>query len=416
MALTLQRLRPFGHWVVKSYKAAAILVLNTLLVLVCFELAASSAFQIRKLFPVPPEPQVGEGGPRETLSYYRSQDWGARYWYEFRLARPMRYYPYVGWRRAPVAGKTINIDQHGIRLTPGADCSANSYKVFAFGGSTVWGTGSPDWGTITAYLQADLTKLRRGPVCVVNFGENAYVSTQDVIMLMLQLKSGNVPDVTIFYGGTDDIYAAYQSGRAGLLENLDQLAARFEGTKQPKPPTLADRLRRFASYFASYYVIEQLLGKFTIATPLQEEPAVTDLITYETMGIDVATLSDLIVRDYLANYELVTALAQQYGFHHFVFLQPLISMGNKPLTTEEQEMKDRLAKDAALDRLYTSVYQTIERESSTHSNLYYLAHIFDRYNSPLWIDEAHVTPVGNQLIAHQMVDVIERPAGIRPNK
>jgi lysophospholipase L1-like esterase len=412
MALTLQRFRPLGHWVVKSYKAAAILLLNTLLLFVCLEVAAWSAFQIQKLFPVPPEPLVGEGGPRETLPFYRSQEWGARYWYEFRLARQLRYYSYVGWRRAPFTGQTINIDQHGIRLTPGADCSAHSYKVFAFGGSTTWGTGSPDWATVPGYLQADLEKLRGGPVCVVNFGENAYVSTQDVIMLMLQLKSGNVPDVTIFYGGTDDIYAAYQSGRAGLLENLDQLAAKFEGTKQPKPPTLGDRLRSFASYD----VMEQLMRRFTITTPLQEEPAATDLITYETMGIDVATLSDSIVQDYLANYALVNALARQYGFHHLSFLQPLITMGNKHLTTDEQEMKHQLEQYDALNRLYTSVYHAIERESSTHANLYYLAHIFDDYNSQLWIDEAHVTPVGNELIAHQMVAAIEPLAGVKPAK
>ena len=97
----------------------------------------------------------------------------------------------------------------------------------------MWGTGSPNWGTIPANLQKGLEKLRQGPVCVMNFAESAYVSTQDVIMLLMQLRSGNVPDLVLFYNIGGDIYSAYQSGRAGVPENLDQIAARFEGRREP---------------------------------------------------------------------------------------------------------------------------------------------------------------------------------------
>ena len=84
-------------------------------------------------------------------------------------------------------------------MTPGADCSAKSFKVFTFGASEMWGTGSPNWGTIPAHLQKGLEKLRQGPVCVTNFAESAYVSMQGVMMLLMQLRSGNVPDVVLFY-------------------------------------------------------------------------------------------------------------------------------------------------------------------------------------------------------------------------
>lgn len=39
----------------------------------------------------------------------------------------------------------------------------------------MWGTGSPDWGTIPAFLQSGLQALKGGPVCVVNFGESGWV-------------------------------------------------------------------------------------------------------------------------------------------------------------------------------------------------------------------------------------------------
>jgi len=372
----------------------AILTLNTLIVFACFELAAIGVFKIASVILKPTEQLVGEGEPREKVSYYSSQDWAERYWHEFRLSRTQRYYPFVGWRRSPFKGKTIEIDQNGVRLTPGGDCSAKSFKVFAFGASAMWGTGSPNWGTIPANLQEGLEKLRQEPVCVMNFAESAYVSMQDVIMLLMQLRSGNVPDVVLFYSISDDIYAAYQSGRAGVPENLDQIAARFERRREPS--TFVDWLR--STY--SYSLIDKLMGKLTIANP-------RELVTYESMRIDVAKLSDLIVQEYLGNYKIVSALAHKYGFQYFFFLPPVISLGNKPLTPEEQEMKHRLEIEAAFYKLYTAVYQTIERKSSKYQNLYPMAHIFDRYDSLIWIDEDHVTPIGNQVIAERMLDIIQ---------
>jgi hypothetical protein len=224
---------------------------------------------------------------------------------------------------------------------------------------------------------------------------------QDVIMLLMQLRSGNVPDLVLFYNIESDIYAAYQSGRAGVLQNLDQLAARFEGRQEPS--SFVERLR--STY--SYALIDKLMGKLSIANPQQEEPTPRKLVTYESMGIDVAKLSDLIVQHYLGNYEIVSGLAQKYDFKYFFFLPPRIFRGNKPLTPEEQEMKHWEETEAAFYKLYTAVYQTIERESSKYQNLYLMVHIFDHYDSLIWIDAAHVTPIGNQLIAERMLDVIQ---------
>jgi len=385
-------------------EVVAILVLNTLIVFACFELVARGVTKIASVIAKSTEQLVGEGHPREKVSYYASEDWAERYWYEHRLSSEQRYYPYVGWRRAPFKGKTIEIDENGVRLTPGADCSATSFKVFTFGASEMWGTGSPNWDTIPANLQKGLEKLRQGPVCVMNFAESAYASMQDIIMLLMQLRSGKVPDLVLFYNIGSDVYAAYQSGRAGVPQNLDQLAARFEGRQEPS--SFVDQLR--STY--SYALIDKLMGKLTIANPQQEEPTPRTLVTYESMGIDVAKLSDLIVQHYLGNHEIVSGLAQEYGFKYFFFLPPRIFRGNKPLTPEEQEMKHGLETDAAFYKLYTAVYQTIDRESSKYQHLYSMVHIFDCYDSLIWIDATHVTPIGNQLIAEGILDAIQTGA------
>jgi hypothetical protein len=251
----------------------------------------------------------------------------------------------------------------------------------------------------------------------MNFAESAYISTQDVIMLQLQLRSGNVPDLVLFFSIAGDIGAAYETGRAGVHANLDQIAARVEG--RSKPPTFGDWLR--STY--AYSLIDELMGKLTIANPEQKGPAdlldrvaatPSEPVTYESMGIDVAKLSDSIVQDYLGNYEIVSALAQKYGFKYFFFAPPIVSLGNKPLTREEQKMKYRLESNVALDKLVTAVYQTIERESSKYQNLYSMAHIFDRYDGLIWIDEGHVTPIGNQLIAKRMLEIIQARSSNHP--
>src|SRR5262245_9770893 len=349
---------------------------------------------------------VGEGTARERVSYYKTQDWGQLYWHEFLLSRTQRYYPYVAWRRAPFAGKTINIDEHGIRQTPGADCRSGAYKVFAFGGSTMWGTGAPDWGTIAARLQARLEQRRSEPVCVTNFGETGYVSTQSLVMLLLQLKLGNVPNAVVFYDGPNDVYAAYQAGRVGVHENFYQIAALFE--EPLKGESKRESLRELLQNSYSYAVVDTLVGKFTSG---KEQPQVT-VMNYESIGVDAAALSDMVVQNYLSNYTMVDVLARRFGFEPFMFIQPILSMGNKPLTQEEQQMKWTYESDRALAKLDAAVYRAFDLESSRHERLTYLANIFDENRVSLWIDDSHVNPLGNDLIAETMVDAImaKRPA------
>jgi len=384
--------RSFGHRLVEAYRKVAVITLTAVVFVALVELTARGvAKTLRRA-----EPEVAFS--REKVSYYTSQDWAAQYWHEHRQSIPERYHPYVLWRRVPFKGKTVNIDPQGVRLTPGADCSANSYRVFAFGGATMWGTGSPDWGTIPAYLQAGLEALRGKPVCVVNFGETGFVFTQEVIQLLLELQAGNVPHLVLFYDGINDVYAAYQSGRAGVHENLDPIGAKFEGgsprIRFSVPPNWLETLYTFS-------LLKSLVAKLGVEAQNSPKP-----LTYETRGIDAATLSNWIVQNYLGNYELVSALAQKYGFNYLLFWQPVISIGEKPLTREEQTMKRLLESQRGLSKLYDVVYRRMELESSRSKNLYYLGHIFDKHNSQIWIDEWHITPAGNQLVAQKMLDAV----------
>src|SRR5262245_27199169 len=197
---------------------------------------------------------------------------------------------------------TINIDEDGLRRTPGAVCRSDSYKIFAFGGSTMWGTGSPDWGTIPAYLQTAFENLNKRPICVVNFGESAFVSTQSVITLLARLQSGDVPNVAVFYDATNDIFTAYQSGRATVHENFESLSRKFE-TDRVEPPNPFTQLFKSSGL---HRVSTSLANTLTGGAPSPK------LVTYETLGVDRRMLTAAILRTYLGNYTIVDALSQKY--------------------------------------------------------------------------------------------------------
>jgi hypothetical protein len=389
-ARNVRALIAFGRRIRHSYKALAVLVLNTLLIAAGLELASRALTDVRDASR---SGSQSAPDPREKSSYYLGKAWAPQYWREFALSRQMQYLSYVVWRRAPFTGATINIDDAGVRRTPGAVCEAGSYKVFAFGGSTMWGTGSPDWGTIPAYLQAALAKREGRPVCVVNFGESAYTSTQSVIMLLTRLHAGDVPDLALFYDGPNDVFTAFQSGRTTVHANSERIARVFEHRDNGSP--LAESL----DHSALFRISRGLVNRLAQAPP-------PTLLTYETMGIDRTALTEAVVRTYLDNYNVVDALAHKYGFKYAFFWPPYISAGKKHLTEEEEGLRREV--DPSLAKLYASVYHTMESRILQHENLHSLTPLFDGRDSLIWIDDVHVTPVGNELIADGMLRAVAR--------
>ena len=114
-----------------------------------------------------------------------------------------------------VRSDILTISENGYRLVPGISEDNDAFRVFLFGGSTMWGMGVADSNTIGSYLQNQLAEMSDELVAVYNFGQPGFASTQEVIELMLQLRDGNVPDIVIFFDGVNDIWNAYGSGQAG---------------------------------------------------------------------------------------------------------------------------------------------------------------------------------------------------------
>ncbi len=365
----------------RSYRSLALILLNTLVLLMGLEWGARAILRSEPFFWYADPNAVFDP---TTLSYYQAQAWTADYWRELSRYR-MRYRPYVGWRGASLESTTINIDEQGLRRTPEAGCTPQAYTVFMFGGSTLWGDGAPDWGTIPAYLQQSLQAVGEDPVCVVNFGEVGFVSTQNLIRLITQLQVGHVPDLVIFYDGANEVYAAYQSGQAGSHINLQSITEKFERREHP--------LLTFLKGKALFKLAQGLVAK--------QKPT-----TYQTMGLPSGDLAETVVQIYLKNYEMVAVLAQHYGFDYVFFWQPALVSGQKPLTVEEQAIKD--AMEPALVLLFETTYQRLEHAVAAHLRLHDLSHVLDEQTVQIWFDPVHITPEGNALVAQAMLGVLAR--------
>lgn len=373
------------HKLGSGYQIVAILLLNTIILLLCFEVAAS--FILRMLDS---QNEAELLRRRTSLSYYADQPWAESYWREHAQLQ-VNYAPYVIWRERPFTGQTINIDEQGHRQTPGVVCTPDAYRVFVFGGSTVWGHGVPDWGTIPAYLQTELAKQREGTVCVQNFGELGFVSTQGVIELLQQLQQGNVPHLVLFYDGFNDIAATYQNGRAGAHLNESRTGALL---------TQKQTLTGWLKTTHTYQLLTRLAARVGLLPTASPEDQVLD-------AENSAKLSEQVFQGYIMNYQVVAALAAEYGFAYHFFWQPLLATGNKPLTVEEQQMKPAAS---PLNTFYLQVYADMERQIADHPCLHNLGPVFDEQRELVWVDEIHLNSIGNEIVAEEMAQLIMAPA------
>lgn len=118
------------------------------------------------------------------------------------------YQPYVVWSRNPFKGQTTTIDSTGDRVTPNNPINSSDIetRVHFFGGSTMWGTGVDDLGTIPSFYQ------QKNPNHLsLNHGESGFVSRQNLARLINLVNQDIDIDRVVFYDGFNDILTLCRS-------------------------------------------------------------------------------------------------------------------------------------------------------------------------------------------------------------
>jgi hypothetical protein len=173
--------------------------------------------------------------PRLQLSPYHAMSDADKWTFatEFTEARKhMHFVPYSLWRLDPFKGRFVNINPDGTRKTIKSP-TPNAQKVFLLGGSTMWGEGATDQGTIASHLQAMLGNQYD----VTNYGEVAYNSAQELNVLLERLAKGDIPKVVVFYDGVNDGFASVYSPAVPRA-----IHSNFQSAFHPGQPPMAQRI------------------------------------------------------------------------------------------------------------------------------------------------------------------------------
>lgn len=123
-------------------------------------------------------------------------------------SRPYSFEPYVQFKERVQKGKYVNVYDEGFRKIKNQcewPINENNFNIFVFGGSTTFGYGVLDEETIPSYLQEKIKK-RCQKVCVYNFGQAGYFSTQERIQFEQLILKEQTPKLVLFIDGINDLY------------------------------------------------------------------------------------------------------------------------------------------------------------------------------------------------------------------
>lgn len=330
---------------------------------------------------------------------YTGAAWAREFWQEesARRKKPAVYVPFRLWSVTYWQGKYINNDQ-GVRgvwrrtINP-ANCDApHKMTVWIFGGSTMYGTAVPDWATIPSYLSRELNGRSDDCVVVSNFGVEGYVTDQELILLGEQLKAGGHPDIVIFYDGVNDSSLAWPPSSPPNAHFLfGSIKTRVEGS-------VSGRLDFLQKSYASRLVREGL-------SRLHPASSYASLAS-KTQPNVLAT-----VDNYEANMRLARALGEAYNFKLYCFWQPILVYGHKPFVPFEQQMAMRDASGTTADSAWfltiAAAYREAERRAAGSGNFIFLGSLFDSTKEPVYVDEAHLGPRGNEIAAEAIASYIK---------
>lgn len=385
----------FLAWLKRSMTAAFKIAVITFTMLISIELFVNLLQCISRYKTIGAD-QIHQVARKDYIDERRApaQD----YWNEYHPI-PLVWSPYVYFKRAASSGKYINVSHSGIRKTWNIINNNNSdratCKVWCFGGSTMWGDGARDDFTIPSYISKILaesqTQIR---FHVRNFGEVAYVSTQELLALYLCLREGNRPDIVIFYDGVNDTYSAFQAKSAGIPLNEYEREADFKMGKRYRRYTREkSRLALLFLQSTETYRLAQALVARVKGPAIErhmvegDRKIVSDLELHE--------LAENMWNSYVFNVSTIKTICKLFGIDTLFYWQPVAYVHPSP-------PKKELDEAPTLAKFYSMTYDFARKHASIDYR--FLGSVLDDFpSSEIYIDHCHVTETGNKIVAKAIV-------------
>lgn len=303
----------------------------------------------------------------EADSYKGLNDFDVKkYSKEWKLIRNnIEWSSYTHWKFKPFSGDYINVNSKGNRNTLNP-ANKKGIHIVMLGGSTVWGVGVSDSHTIPSLLANSLFKHGVNAE-VINLGQIGYITTQDVIEFMQYIKTNLRPDFVIFYNGMNDVLAAIENNKSGIPYG--------EMNRQKEFNILKNKMSLLSALFDLFPIKK---NKFQVEY----------------------SIIDSLLIDYQYNFIFIEALRNRYNFSSLYYLQPTIF--NKENLTEYEKRQQYYLEGSQpyINYFYSKVSEFFV--SQKIENFIDLSDILKDFNSPCFVDCAHLSQEGNSLIANRI--------------
>lgn len=386
------------------HKIWIILGITLALLLLC-ELTLSVAFIIREaIFPIPMT-----GDPRELADAYGGAEWPGQFFYEASKSGTMEWRPYVYCQRKSFHGKYINVDENGIRKTwHDGSLKANDSKipvVFFFGGSTMWGQGSRDNGTIPSFVAKKLAE-KNISARIVNLGEVGRVNTQELIVLLHNLQRGNIPDLAVFYDGFNDIYSSISQYEPGIPLNEKNRIAEFN-TLQNKAFPYAYLMRYYDDNSSISRLVKSMHKRLYGDLPSSRNKNNSARSRVQEMQ-DMKQLkcAEEALSIYANNIKIIHALSKCYNFSVLFYWQPTIFDKKQLSPYEKQQFESKKYAQPAFKRI-NDIISSDEFNVKNEVPFRNIHDVFTSIQKPIFIDFCHICEDGNNIVADEIVtDII----------
>ncbi len=330
---------------------------------------------------------------RTKSDAYAGQSWAVPYFNEDQRA-PLEWQSYVYWRHQPFNGVYLNIDQNGHRSTFNVTDAERSRQIYFFGGSALWGVGVRDDYTIPSLVSRQLAEAGCRDVYVINYGEIGYVSTQEVVALLLSLRQRKPPAMVVFYDGVNDTWSALQNAQAGVPLNEFNRRAEFA----------------LESGQGLHWMLIKQLGMYRLAEILARRAATV----IPNPVASNAELKQQVLASYEANARVVSSLAKEYGFVPYYFWQPVIF--SKPKLSH-WELGEVNKSGLGVREFIMDVYAAARRSEGLKAlaNFHDISGVFDPITETLFIDTWHTSERANAIIAKEIIEVLQGTLGCAPS-
>lgn len=319
--------------------------------------------------------RTGYPDGRGQLSVYKDDGWAPKHFIEFNSLRS-EYRDFIVWRRLKFDGETIHIDNDGYRRHGSREGGLTQARIWLFGGSAMWGTGSRDEQTIPANLERIAGRR------TFNLGESGYEAHQSLNLLMKLIVEGGRPEDVIFYDGVNEIETKCRSSGNFYATVLD--------------PVVREAMRERSS---EYLNIERVVLPLRELIAAVVQRGASDVPTFNC-HLDEEK-ADLIARALVADWVIAKSISTANGARFTAVLQPVAFIGAPRLSHLPE-----VAANYTLKKQYEVVYSKIRAELA-RANIPYLdlTAIFDG-NDMLYIDFCHVVPTGNQIVAAALAPLL----------